>query len=91
LSLVALEALAAGVPVVSTDVAGMREVLSTGAGVIVAHDADHLAKAVVELLREPERRAAMGEEGRRLHNQRFSTARMVDQYLALYADLCGSQ
>jgi glycosyltransferase involved in cell wall biosynthesis len=87
LSIAALEALAAGVPVVSTDVAGMRELLASGAGLVVPHDDEALATAIAELLLDPARRAEMGAEGRRLHGERFSTARMADAYREVYERL----
>lgn len=87
LSIVALEALAAGVPVVSTDVAGMRELLSGGAGQIVPHDDEALAAAIGKLLRDPDLRARTGAEGRRLHGERYSTARMTGAYREIYERL----
>ncbi|MGC1851923.1 MAG: glycosyltransferase [Solirubrobacterales bacterium] len=87
LSIAALEALAAGVPVVSTDVAGMRELLSSGAGRVVPHDDEALATAIGELLRDPELRARTGAEGRRLHGERYSTARMTGAYREIYERL----
>jgi glycosyltransferase involved in cell wall biosynthesis len=87
LSIAALEALAAGTPVVSTDVEGMRELLSGGAGRLVPPGApDALAGAVVEVLRSPELRAAMGAAGRELVSRRYAPAAMRDAYLALYRD-----
>ena len=87
LSLVALEALAAGVPIVSTDVAGTAELLGTGAGIAVPRTAGALAEALVDLLRDSARRREMGAEARRLHRERFSVERMVDGYLRLYRSL----
>lgn len=84
LSLVALEALAAGAPIVSTDVAGTAEVLESGAGVAVPHTAPALAEAIAGLLSDPARRRAMADAARRLHRDRFSTERMVERYVALY-------
>jgi glycosyltransferase involved in cell wall biosynthesis len=84
LSLVALEALAAGAPIVSTDVPGTDEVLESGAGIAVPHSASALADAIAGLLGDPARRREMGDAAQRLHRDRFSTERMVDQYLALY-------
>jgi glycosyltransferase involved in cell wall biosynthesis len=84
LSVAVLEALAAGVPVVSTDVPGMRELLGGGAGIVVNDaSADALAAAVVALLRAPRRRARMGDLGRRLVSERYAPARMVADYLEL--------
>ena len=69
----ALEAMAAGVPVVSFDCPGCREVLRDGAGLIVADPtAEALASALSELARDPLRRREMGERARRLATGRTS-------------------
>ena len=90
LSIAALEAGARGVPVVSTDVAGAREVLRTGAGVIVPKDAEALADAIVRTLADPHAREAMRAEALRLHAERFSVARMTAGYRELYEQLIRS-
>jgi len=87
LSIAALEALARGVPVVSTDVAGAQELLTTGAGVIVPQDATALGEAIASALADPGARQRMGAEGRRLHAERFSVARMNAGYRELYRQL----
>jgi glycosyltransferase involved in cell wall biosynthesis len=87
LSIAALEALARGVPVVSTAVEGTRELLSEGAGVVVPHEDEALAAAIVECLGDPERRAELGATGRRIHRERFSAARMAAAYRTLYERL----
>lgn len=88
LSIAALEALAAGTPVVSTNVAGMRELLSTSAGEIVggweAHD---LARSIVKVLGDRQRLAAMASAGRRLVSEKFSSVSMRAAYAQLYRDL----
>lgn len=90
LSLVALEALSAGTPVVSTDVAGMRELLAGGAGALTsAFTPEALAEELLALLGDPDRRQAMGERGRELVAHRFSLDRMVEAYRARYALLAG--
>jgi glycosyltransferase involved in cell wall biosynthesis len=87
LSIAALEAGARGVPVISTDVAGAREVLRTGAGVIVPKDAEALAEAISAALADPDRRARMKAEALRLHRECFSVARMNAGYRELYEQL----
>ncbi len=80
-SIAVLEALAAGTPVVTTPVAGMRELV----GVDVADfTAEGLASAVRGLLRDPERRAALGAAGARFVQERFSADVMVSAYEQRY-------
>jgi glycosyltransferase involved in cell wall biosynthesis len=87
-SIVALEALAAGTPVVSTPVPGMRELLGGGAGIIAPDFApESLAAAVDQLLADPARRAKMGETGAKLVRERFSADDMVDAYERRYVAL----
>lgn len=84
LSMAALEALAAGTPVVSTDVPGMGELLGGGAGVMVDRDHRALAGAIVDLMADPARRTVMGAAGRRLVAQRYSATAMRTAYGDLY-------
>jgi len=91
LSIAALEALAAGTPVLSTDVHGMRELLAGGAGAVVAlDDGRALGERLLALLRDEQGRAAMGEAGRELIAREYSLERMIDAYAALYERLAGA-
>jgi glycosyltransferase involved in cell wall biosynthesis len=80
-----LEAQACGVPQVATDVGGTREALVPATGVLVPPgDAAALADAVIGLLRDPARRAAMSAASRARHADRFTVERMVAATAALY-------
>jgi glycosyltransferase involved in cell wall biosynthesis len=72
--LVALEAMARGVPVIASDVGGMRELGDDVAcGVLVPPgDAHVLADAIAHLLDSPAERHRMGETGRRVVRERFT-------------------
>jgi glycosyltransferase involved in cell wall biosynthesis len=88
LPLVALEALAAGTPVLSTPVEGMRDLHDAGAAAIVPEaGAEALATGIVELLADPRRRAEMSARGRELVAARYSGDAMVDAYERLYLEL----
>jgi glycosyltransferase involved in cell wall biosynthesis len=66
-SLVCMEALAAGLPVVATRVGGIPDLLREGetGHLIDVDDAAALGDAVEALVKEPSRRQAMGRSGRR--------------------------
>jgi glycosyltransferase involved in cell wall biosynthesis len=82
------EALASGRPVVATDVDGASEVIEEG---VTGHlrpagDVAGLASCVASLLRDPGRRARMGEEGRRRVGE-FDIRDMVRRQEDLYNEL----
>ncbi|MGH3003193.1 MAG: glycosyltransferase family 4 protein [Gaiellaceae bacterium] len=86
---VAIEALAAGVPVVATDAGGTRNVVDDGeTGFLAPVGAiDELAERVVRLRDDPELRARLGAAGAERMRERFSTARMTDGYQAVYEQI----
>lgn len=77
------EAMAAGVPVIASDVGALAEVVQAPeAGVLVPpDDPEALASAAVRLLEQPERRAALSRAARAAA-QRFSWDRVADDHLA---------
>jgi glycosyltransferase involved in cell wall biosynthesis len=86
LPLVVLEAMAAGLPVASTAVGGIPAVVEHGVtGLLAPVDAAALGAAIGELVDDPARARAMGLRGRELALGRYSSERMVDAYLELYA------
>ena len=86
--LVLLEALALGVPVVSTAVLGTKEVLEDARGAIVVdEDVEPFAEAVVHVLREPGRQQTLAKDAREYVATRWSSAEMARRLLSLYADL----
>ncbi|MDO8616025.1 MAG: glycosyltransferase family 4 protein [Dehalococcoidia bacterium] len=85
-----LEAMAAGRPVVASDIGPVRENVPPGAG-ILAPPGDHaaLAEAIVTLLRDPDRRRAMGREGRRFVFRERRWERMAELTMDAYARFAG--
>lgn len=71
---VIMEAMAAGLPVISTPLAGVPEMVEDGVNGELVPERDHaaLADAIEQLLRDPERARRFGDRGRQLARQKFS-------------------
>ena len=87
-SLVILEAIAAGKPVIVTRAGGNVEAVADGRNglVVPPHDAPALAAAIIALHDSPERRLAMGQEGAK-RSSYFSVERWVRETIGIYARL----
>lgn len=85
LGVVLLEAMACGLPVVSTQVMGVPEVVDDGeTGLLVgAGRADLLADALARLATQPELRERMGRAGRRRVVEQFDVERQAESVAAL--------
>jgi glycosyltransferase involved in cell wall biosynthesis len=89
---VILEAMASGLPVVSTDVGSVAELIENEKnGLRVPSENDErLAGAIRRLLSDPGAARAFGEEGRRIVEQKFPLDRMCSERERLFSDLlCG--
>jgi glycosyltransferase involved in cell wall biosynthesis len=88
LSNVILEAMAAGLPVVATDVGGAGELVQPDrTGILVSsNDAEAMAAALLKLVRSPETRLAMGGAAR-ASAEHFSLDAMIRQYERVYLEL----
>jgi colanic acid/amylovoran biosynthesis glycosyltransferase len=85
-----LEAMAMGVPVISTPVSGIPEVISGDRGILVQpHDPSGLAVAVEGLLDDPSRAMAAGQAGRRFVLDEFDINRNAQRLLDLFQDATG--
>jgi len=91
--IVLIEAMAAGKPVITTNVSSMPEIVphrETGL-IIPPHDATACFHALLELVSQPELAREMGRRGRGEVYQRFSLAGMVDQYESLILKWVGKR
>ncbi len=85
--LVLAEAMAVGTAVVSTETEGAQEVVDNGVtGVLVPiGEVDAMSRAIVELLKDDDRREQMGQRGVERAMGQFSLKRMVDDIERLYS------
>jgi colanic acid/amylovoran biosynthesis glycosyltransferase len=88
----ALEAMACGLPVVTSDCGGMREAVRDGQEgfVVPIRDTVAPADAVAKLARDPELRARMGRAGRATVESRFRLDDQIARFIALYERVAGA-
>lgn len=87
LPLVIPEAMTTALPVVATAVGGLPSIVPEEVGMLAPYgDADALARAMLALRDDPERRRCMGEAARGHAHRSFSLEKMTDRYESLYRD-----
>ncbi|RMG61578.1 MAG: glycosyltransferase, partial [Calditrichaeota bacterium] len=84
--LAALEAMACGVPCVTSDAGGLAEIMVEGKTGFIARvgDVETMARRAVEILASPGRRQQMGRQAREHAYRNFHESKIVPQYLELY-------
>jgi glycosyltransferase involved in cell wall biosynthesis len=89
---VAVEAIAAGLPVVCTSEVGVATAIADGgAGLVTAGTTEPLATAINTLWSDAERRKAMSEAGRLLARDRFAWPVVAAQMESLYQSIAGAR
>ena len=81
-----IEATACGLPIVTTNAIGCRDVVEDGVnGLLVpVGDADKLAEALIILISNPELRQKMGYQGRKIAEEKFDADLIISQTIAVY-------
>jgi len=87
--LVLLEAMASGLSIVATKVGGNPELVVEGeTGILVPRgDSYKFSEAIIDILRDPERKQKLGGLGRQRVFEEFNFRKMVDEYIGLYEKL----
>lgn len=83
LPLVILEAMAAGLPIVSTDVGGIRDIVTDNGILVESGNKDMLVEALMRIIDDEALRIKMGEISRR-DVVRFDSCVIANQYIELY-------
>lgn len=89
LPLSVMESLSLGVPVIGSDIRGIRDLLRPGGGVLVARDdIGGMADTMSWMMKNPEMAAEMGRRGAR-GMERFTRAHVLHLQQCLYAEVLG--
>jgi len=84
---VVAEAMAAGRPVICTDVGDASRIVGDAGVVVAPRDVEAMEDILKELIDDPERRHALGQKGRLRIRSEFPLSKMVSSYTKLYASL----
>jgi glycosyltransferase involved in cell wall biosynthesis len=84
-----LEALAMGRPVVATPLGAEGVAAEPGSDLVIAEGPEAFARAVLDLLADPRRAAAMAGRGRALVERLYTWDACAERYANLYAQLAG--
>ena len=84
--LVVAEAMAKGLPVVSVDRGGIRDIIKDGESGVLREDADDIVKEAIKLIDNPKIRKRLGKKAV-LRAKKFDIKRVSKQYRKLYQSL----
>jgi glycosyltransferase involved in cell wall biosynthesis len=88
LPVASLELMAAGVPLISTAVGVLPEILADDVGIVVGvRDVQGLASAIADLMDGPGRAALLAARGRERVRERYSFERMVREFERVYTEV----
>lgn len=89
LPMVLLEGMAMAKPIVATNIDGISEVLENGkTGLLVPpKDTDTLAEAIIEILNNKRKASHLGQNARKMVEEKFSVEKMVEQIEWVYEGL----
>lgn len=83
LPLVILEAMASGLPIVSTDVGGVKDVVTDNGLLVEPHSIEKLASAMMQIKANAEMREDFSERSKR-NVMQFDSSIIAQEYIALY-------
>lgn len=83
---VLIEAASCGKPIITTDTPGCREIVNNKVNgfLIDVNNAEQLADKVIQLINSPELGVKMGQEGRKMVCNHFSSEKVIEHTLSVY-------
>lgn len=81
------EAMWKGSPVIGGNVGGIRYQIEDGVNGFLVSSIDEAAERIVTLIKDPKRRAAMGEKAKETVRKKFLMSRLVEDYLDLFSSV----
>ena len=87
------EAMAAGIPIISTDVGGIKEILEKEkCGLIYPKgDSDRAIRSIIELMDNNSYRMKLGENGKKAIETKYNRDQFISFFDALYSNLLSSK
>lgn len=83
-----IESMACGIPVVATDVGGVKEALDEGSGFLCKpKDSQEIGERIVQLLQDKELRLKMGKHARKRVVDNFTVDNFIEQYEKVYSNV----
>ena len=87
LPLSVLEAMASGLPIISTDVGGVADIVTNNGILVPSKDKKALTDAIIELTKNQEKRRQFGEYSYE-NSKKYDSTEFIIQYEALYEKYC---
>ena len=84
-SIAVKEAMACGLPVLSTPACHFNEVEKVAAGLVIEHQVHKWREALTEMYRNESERTAMGRRGCALINSKYTWSNLASKMLEFYA------
>ncbi|MCS7306138.1 MAG: glycosyltransferase [Thermoguttaceae bacterium] len=93
LPMVLLEAMAVGMPIIATQIAGIEEVIRPGQEGLLVPPGNPvaLAQAIWELIRHPDQAARLGQQARQRHLENYSAQAMAARVAQVYRETLSNQ
>ena len=79
-----LEAMSCGLPIIASDVGGVKEAVNSGNGILIKNEIGQIREAVLKLVNDKELRLKLGEQGRKDTEQKFSLEKMLKEIENIY-------